>query len=196
MSLNLDRLNNDWIEKYGHPILMAETFVDAKKFTGVVYRADNWLEIGATKCFSKFKENDNYHDQPKRIFMKELVPRAKQILGSPITHPIFMKESERVKGSPLINTSVLKMFGPTGLLSLAQALTDSRSRHGLRHRKEGLFVECILAVLSGATGFKDIAKWLATLPEEFREKIKLWKIPSQSTVRRFLIGLNTQELDQ
>ena len=175
---------------------MVETFVEEERFIGGVYRADNWIEIGKTKGFSKFKESNTFNDRPKRIFIKDLIPGAKDILSSPITHPMFMEESERVKGNPVINVNAIKIFGPNGLMVFAEKIHDSRSANGLRHRKEGLFISCILAVLSGATGFNDIARWIKTLPEEFREKIKLWNLPSQSTIRRFLIGLKTQEIDQ
>ena len=78
---------------------MVETFVEEERFIGGVYRADNWIEIGKTKGFSKFKESNTFNDRPKRIFIKDLIPGAKDILSSPITHPMFMEESERVKGN-------------------------------------------------------------------------------------------------
>ena len=55
MALNLRRLNNYWLEKYGHPILMVETFVEEERFIGGVYRAGNWIEIGKTKGFPNLK---------------------------------------------------------------------------------------------------------------------------------------------
>lgn len=41
------RLSQDWQAKYGHPILMLETFVDCR-FQGTCYRAANWLRLGQT----------------------------------------------------------------------------------------------------------------------------------------------------
>ena len=41
------RLNLDWQAKYGHPILLLETFVD-RRFQGTCYRAANWLRLGQT----------------------------------------------------------------------------------------------------------------------------------------------------
>lgn len=41
------RLSKDWQAKYGHPILLLETFVD-HRFQGTCYRAANWLRLGQT----------------------------------------------------------------------------------------------------------------------------------------------------
>lgn len=41
------RLSQDWQAKYGHPILLLETFVD-RRFQGTCYRAANWLCLGQT----------------------------------------------------------------------------------------------------------------------------------------------------
>ena len=42
------RLACDWQGKYGHPIVLAETFVDRSRFRGTCYRAANWVHQGAT----------------------------------------------------------------------------------------------------------------------------------------------------
>jgi hypothetical protein len=42
------RLAQDWQAKYGHPILVLETFVERERFGGTAYRAANWWAVGAT----------------------------------------------------------------------------------------------------------------------------------------------------
>jgi hypothetical protein len=42
------RLSSDWEAKYGHPVVLAETFVDRSRFAGTCYRAANWVCPGAT----------------------------------------------------------------------------------------------------------------------------------------------------
>lgn len=37
-----------WSDVYGHPIHLAETYVDRDRFAGTCYRAANWLHIGQT----------------------------------------------------------------------------------------------------------------------------------------------------
>jgi hypothetical protein len=44
----LRRVSVDWQQKYGHPILLVETFVDRARFAGTSYRAANWQHLGAT----------------------------------------------------------------------------------------------------------------------------------------------------
>lgn len=38
----------DWQTKYGHPVVLLETFVERDRFAGTCYRAANWQGLGAT----------------------------------------------------------------------------------------------------------------------------------------------------
>jgi hypothetical protein len=42
------RISADWQEKYGHPILLLETFVEQQRFAGTCYKAANWICVGQT----------------------------------------------------------------------------------------------------------------------------------------------------
>jgi len=42
------RISSDWQEKYGHPILLLETFVEQQRFAGTCYKAANWISVGET----------------------------------------------------------------------------------------------------------------------------------------------------
>ena len=42
------RLSGDWQHKYGHPIVLLETFVERDRFQGTAYRAANWTRVGST----------------------------------------------------------------------------------------------------------------------------------------------------
>jgi hypothetical protein len=44
------RLSADWLETFGHPIVLLETFVDPRRHRGTLYRAANWIEVGATRA--------------------------------------------------------------------------------------------------------------------------------------------------
>jgi len=41
-------ISADWREKYGHPILLLETFVEQQRFAGTCYQAANWIHVGRT----------------------------------------------------------------------------------------------------------------------------------------------------
>jgi hypothetical protein len=42
------RINQDWQAKYGHRVVLLETFVEQPRFQGTVYRAANWQKVGVT----------------------------------------------------------------------------------------------------------------------------------------------------
>ena len=52
------QISNDWLERYGHPVYMLETFVERERFRGTCYKASNWIYTGQTKGRSR---NDRYN---------------------------------------------------------------------------------------------------------------------------------------
>jgi hypothetical protein len=81
LRLVLARLSQDWQARYGHPVLIVETFVDPDQFCGTVYRANSWEELGPTDGQGRH-QRDYYvpHDQPKRLFVRELCRQARRSL--------------------------------------------------------------------------------------------------------------------
>ncbi|MEA2014633.1 MAG: DUF4338 domain-containing protein, partial [Thermodesulfobacteriota bacterium] len=53
------RIQQDWTDKYAHPIHMVETFVERDRFKGTCYKAANWFCVGQTKGRSR---QDRYND--------------------------------------------------------------------------------------------------------------------------------------
>jgi len=194
LSKNLRRLSNDWEQKYKHPILMAETFVDATRNRGTCYRAENWILVGETQGFQKDQDSYHFHGNKKLIFMKPLRPRAREILGNEWTHPLFLQLIPRKV--TMANTDKILIFGETGLYEFCKGLQDSRSKYGLRHQGSGLMVLCTLAVLSGAKSYNAIGAWIKTIPIKTLHKLRIWVCPSVSTVRRYLMGLDSLDTDQ
>ena len=47
------RIGRDWQAKYGHPVVVLETFVEQSRFRGTVYRAANWQWVGRTQGRSR-----------------------------------------------------------------------------------------------------------------------------------------------
>lgn len=72
LALNLRRLSTDWQRIYGHPVYLAETFVDRSRFQGTCYRAANWVFVGQTKGSAKKGNAYIYHGQPKAIYLYPL----------------------------------------------------------------------------------------------------------------------------
>jgi len=74
------RIREDWVERYGHPVVLLETFVDTSRFRGVCYRAANWQCVGQTKGRSR---NDRYNDlrvPVKDVYLYPLTSQFREIL--------------------------------------------------------------------------------------------------------------------
>ena len=81
LSLALQQVADDWQERYGYRPLLVETFVDAKRFTGVCYRAGNWLEVGQTTGRGRQDREHSGGQAVKRVFLYALHPQARELLG-------------------------------------------------------------------------------------------------------------------
>ena len=81
MGLCLARLPQDWQARYGHPVWLAESFVDTQLFRGTAYKASGWSELGPTQGYGRCQQ-DYYvkHDRPKALFVKELKKKARRSL--------------------------------------------------------------------------------------------------------------------
>jgi hypothetical protein len=80
LALTLKRLSADWERIYGHPVYLAETFVDTGRFEGTCYRAANWSFVGHTKGSAKKGNAYRYHGQPKAIYLYPLHPQFRRYL--------------------------------------------------------------------------------------------------------------------
>ena len=58
LGLILRRFRSDWQRKYNFMPCLAETFVECPRFSGVCYRAGNWLLVGQSCGRSR---QDRYH---------------------------------------------------------------------------------------------------------------------------------------
>jgi len=76
----LRRLSQDWQNKYGHPILLVETFVERDRFKGTAYQAANWIKVGSTTGRTR-QDRDHRLKRPiKDIFIYGLVKNFRERL--------------------------------------------------------------------------------------------------------------------
>jgi hypothetical protein len=80
LGANLRRLSRDWEHKYGHPVLLVETFVDAARYRGTCYLASNWLKVGQTEGWSRQRVGFVKHGVKKHVFVRALHRKAVEIL--------------------------------------------------------------------------------------------------------------------
>jgi hypothetical protein len=76
----LRRLSGDWQNKYGHPILLVETFVERERFAGTSYKAANWLWLGSTTGRSRQDHQRTLRVPVKDIYLYPLHPRFREEL--------------------------------------------------------------------------------------------------------------------
>jgi len=81
LSLNIKRLNQDWIDNFGFSLWMLETFVDPQRFRGISYKASNWTMIGETAGFSKQGAGYIYHGNKKEIYVYVLDTNFRKHIG-------------------------------------------------------------------------------------------------------------------
>jgi hypothetical protein len=77
----LRRLSADWQAKYGHPIVLVETFVECERFRGTVYRAANWQHIGATQGRSRQDRYSTLLVPVKDIYVYPLARGFREVLA-------------------------------------------------------------------------------------------------------------------
>jgi len=77
------RLCLDWQSRYGHRIVLVETFVDRQRFAGTVYKAANWLCVGQTSGRSRNDRLRELEVPVKTIWLRSLCPDFCQQLKTP-----------------------------------------------------------------------------------------------------------------
>jgi hypothetical protein len=80
LSQCLDRLADDWEQRYGYRPVLAETFVDPSRFAGTCYRAANWELVGQTAAEDTAYPNGKRAEGQKDIYLYPLQRGWKKVL--------------------------------------------------------------------------------------------------------------------
>lgn len=72
-------------------------------------------------------------------------------------------------------------------------MPDHRRKQGTRHSLELCLALFTLAITAGNQGFLAIGDWLKSYSEELKELFEVKRIPSYSTIRRALLGLDYED---
>ena len=196
---NLRRLSRDWEAVYGHPILIAETFVDTTRFRGTCYRAAGFFPLGETRGFRRNGGKYYLHGQPKTILVRPLRHDGCRLLSDPFSNAKLFKEE-----GIMVDIRTLDVDGKDGLIEYLRRIPDHRKKRGIRHRSLSILAISVCAVLSGAKNYLAIAEWaqrcsqsmLAKLWCPRSRKTKRLTPPSEPTVRRFLSEADAKMVDQ
>src|ERR1041385_4650555 len=199
LRLALARLSGDWQTKYGHPVLVVETFVDPEQFCGTVYRANGWQEMGLTDGWGRC-QRDYYvqHDKPKRLFVRGVTPSACRSLQAEHLKPALAAVEKKAGARSYHKIQELR-----ALTEHFKALPEYRGRVE-SYPVWSLVTLMLLALLCDAPrGQKDLAKLARRLTQHQRRALGIrpnrhgfFPAPSQSTFSRLLAGLDARRLNQ
>ena len=150
LGLCLRRLSGDWQERWLHPVLVVESFVDESQYRGTCYRACGFAAVGATRGFAR-ASRDFYlpHGQPKQLYLRELRPGARKLLRQ-ARWPAALVALEAKATGPC----PFRAPGLASLLDRLGALSDARRGHGLRHRQRFVLACAAVSTLMGACGYR------------------------------------------
>lgn len=85
LGLAVAALPAPWEKRTGVTPLPAETFVDPERYRGTCYKAAGWIGPGETAgCGRHGGDYCVAHDQPRRLWLRPLVPDARERLRDPL----------------------------------------------------------------------------------------------------------------
>lgn len=80
LGLIASRIAADWQRRYGHDLLMLETFVERQRFRGTCYRAANWQVVGSTTGRSRQDRSRRLSVPVKDVLVYPLHRRWRELL--------------------------------------------------------------------------------------------------------------------
>jgi hypothetical protein len=193
LSLVSRRIAKDWPNRFGHPVLLLETFVDPQHFYGGVYRAANWIELGMTSGFRRGSKGYSPHHSPKRVFIRPLVRNCRVQLTHPDRNTLKLTGDSKI----MLNAAQMK-----SLPSYFLAIPDPRRKEGIRHRLPVVLALAAAATLCGMRGYKAISNWVDSLGQQALERFgcrfinRHYLAPSVNVIRECLMRVDPQAFDQ
>ena len=196
LSLSLRRLSPDFEALRGHPVLLAETFVDPSRFAGTCYRASNWLELGRTRGYARTRGGWQAHGAPKRVFARALAANARAALRG-LEEPESWGAGRTCPALPA--ASRLR-----SLYDCLREVPEYRSARGVRHSLASVLAIAAAAKLAGAQGPTAIAEFAARLTPRQLAAVRAFRSPttgrrappSKSSLHRILSELDPGALDR
>jgi hypothetical protein len=76
------RLPSDWEKRYGYRPVLAETFVDAERYTGHCYLVSNWIKLGQTTGRTKWNKTQQAIANKKDVWIYPLAKKAVEALNA------------------------------------------------------------------------------------------------------------------
>ncbi len=178
MGAALRALPEQWREHFGYRPLLAESFTDPESHAGTSYKASNWEPVGMSQGFSRHRA-DFYiaNDRPKRLWMRELCPKARQQLRA------RQVPQECRAGLVACPSGVLPLKQPQmqSLLEVLRHAPDPRDKN-TQYRTGPVLSLIAMALLAGRRDISEIARFATTLTHPQRRQLTL---PRKKGTRAF-----------
>ena len=196
LAANLKRLSADWQAEWGHPLELAESFVDPSRCEGTVYKAANWREVGRSRGYSR--SNGQYTDklgQPKTMLVYPLRPDARARLRAPTAPPEWR---------PRPRVASYEAADLPSLLELLEEVPDPRRGPALRYRLSAVLALLVLAKVAGKQGGRHTETFAKALPQKelellgcpFNRRTQRYEVPSDTTFQRVMARVEPSALER
>jgi hypothetical protein len=163
MKLMLGQLSLDWQNRWGHPIVLVETFVDPRFYTGTAYKVSGWSHLGKTAGWKR--DADDFYeknDAPKQIWIRELVKKACVKLRAPQLPADWAKVQEQAAIRCTAKAPEIRSL----MESLLQEVPEFRRAQALAYPLAGLIALMAMAAAQGVVrGAQDLADYADTLSQ-------------------------------
>jgi hypothetical protein len=169
-----------WRARYGYAPVLAEGFTDPERFKGTCYRASGWVDAGESAGYGRdYKDYYLDLDHPKVLWLKALVPEAREVLCA--THlPEAQKAAvTRVQERPLPLSARLV----ESLLDAMVGVPDQR-RHNRSLPIGPMLTVVVLAMMCGERDISGIHRYAQQLKQEQRRRLCLPRSRKHPALRK------------
>ena len=195
LALSLRRLSGDMEVLFGHPVLLAETFVDPSRFKGSCYLGAGWTPVGHTRGFARSNGGWVEHGEPKAILVHP-VARGAQALLSGLDEPEAWG-CARGRTEPPAADRLRSLF------DFLRGVPECRSARGVRHSLASVLSIAAAAKLAGAQGPAAISEFAQRLNQRQLVAVRAFRSPtterltppSRASFHRILSLLDPDGLD-
>jgi len=163
MKLMLGQLAADWQQRWGHPLVLVESFVDPRFYQGTAYKVSGWSHLGRTAGWKR-QADDFYekHDAPKQIWVRELVKKACVKLRAPVLPPAWAKVEASVPPHCTAKAEQIRSL----MEAVRAELPEFRRAEALAYPIAGLLCLMVMAAAQGVIrGPQDLADYADTLSQ-------------------------------
>jgi len=205
MKKMLARLGEDWGNRWGHPIAVAESFVDPALYQGTCYKVSGWTKIGETSGYGRMAGGDYYqeHKTPKDLWVRELEKGACQKLRASSSElpetwaAVEARTPPQCRATPAQIMSLMEVLG--------KEVTEFRSNRAVTYPVAGMLALIAMATFCEVMhGQRDLAAFARPLSQAQMRALKFRCVPrsnqreppGETTFMRVLAGADPAQVER